>query len=90
MATMQALLEKDKERFLNNMAAAKSSAESVATVEGGVVTGLREGNVTITVTTVDGGYTASCTVTVIRAEGVVGSQGFEEFEKQSGEWDPED
>ncbi|MBQ6559783.1 MAG: hypothetical protein IJL85_03035 [Erysipelotrichaceae bacterium] len=33
MATMQALLEKDKERFLNNMAAAKSSAESVATVE---------------------------------------------------------
>ena len=33
MATMQALLEKDKEHFLNNMAAAKSSAESVATVE---------------------------------------------------------
>ncbi|MBR4462566.1 MAG: hypothetical protein IKS51_08315 [Erysipelotrichaceae bacterium] len=33
MATMQALLERDKERFLNNMAAAKSSAESVATVE---------------------------------------------------------
>ncbi len=33
MATMQALLEKDKERFLNNMSAAKSSAEAVATVE---------------------------------------------------------
>ena len=33
MTTMQALLEKDKERFLHNMAAAKSSAESVATVE---------------------------------------------------------
>ncbi|MBR4421510.1 MAG: hypothetical protein IKS69_03150 [Erysipelotrichaceae bacterium] len=33
MTTMQALLERDKERFLNNMAAAKSSAESVATVE---------------------------------------------------------
>ena len=33
MATMQALLEKDKERFLHNMAAAKSSAEAVATVE---------------------------------------------------------
>lgn len=33
MATMQALLEKDKERFLHNMAAAKSSAESVAALE---------------------------------------------------------
>ena len=33
MTTMQALLEKDKERFLHNMAAAKSSAESVAAVE---------------------------------------------------------
>ena len=33
MATMQALLEKDKERFLNNMSAAKSSAEAVAAVE---------------------------------------------------------
>ncbi len=33
MTTMQALLERDKERFLHNMAAAKSSAESVAAVE---------------------------------------------------------
>ena len=33
MATMQALLEKDKERFLHNMDGAKSSAESVRTVE---------------------------------------------------------
>ena len=33
MATMQALIEKDKERFLHNMAAAKSSAEAVRTVE---------------------------------------------------------
>ena len=33
MATMQALLEKDKERFLQNMAAARSSAESVRAVE---------------------------------------------------------
>ena len=29
MATMQALLEKDKERFLNNMSAAKSSATAI-------------------------------------------------------------
>ena len=33
MTTMQALLEKDRERFLHNMAAAKASAESVRTVE---------------------------------------------------------
>ena len=33
MASMQALLERDKERFLHNMAAAKSSAESVSAVE---------------------------------------------------------
>ena len=33
MTTMQALLEKDKERFLHNMAAAKSSAEAVRAVE---------------------------------------------------------
>jgi len=33
MATMQTLLEKDKDRFLQNMAAAKSSAESVRALE---------------------------------------------------------
>ncbi|MCR4854828.1 MAG: hypothetical protein K5908_01550 [Erysipelotrichaceae bacterium] len=33
MANMQALLEKDKERFLHNMAAARSSAESVKAIE---------------------------------------------------------
>ena len=33
MASMQTLLEKDKERFLQNMAAAKSSAESVRALE---------------------------------------------------------
>lgn len=33
MANMQTLLEKDKERFLHNMAAAKSSLECVRTVE---------------------------------------------------------
>ena len=33
MANMQSLLEKDKERFLHNAAAAKSSAETVRFVE---------------------------------------------------------
>lgn len=41
-----------------------SDNESVATVSNGVVTGKATGNATITVTTDDGGYTASCTVTV--------------------------
>ena len=41
-----------------------SSDTSVATVSGGVVTGVAAGTATITVTTDDGGYTATCTVTV--------------------------
>ncbi len=36
----------------------------VATVSKGVVTGVGEGETTVTVTTQDGGYTAQCTVTV--------------------------
>ncbi len=41
-----------------------SSDESIATVENGVVTAVGEGTATITVTTEDGGYTATCTVKV--------------------------
>ena len=41
-----------------------SSATAVATVANGVVTPLIAGTTTITVTTVDGGLTATCTVTV--------------------------
>lgn len=41
-----------------------SDNESVATVSDGVVTGVAPGNATITVTTEDKKYTASCTVTV--------------------------
>ena len=42
-----------------------SSNTSVATVSAyGVVTGVNEGNATITVTTSDGGFTATCSVTV--------------------------
>ncbi len=45
-----------------------SSNTSVATVNYlGVVTGVSAGSAVITVTTVDGGYTASCTVTVVSA-----------------------
>ncbi len=41
-----------------------SSNTSVATVEGGVVTGVAPGEALITATTEDGGYTVSCVVTV--------------------------
>ena len=44
-----------------------SSATSVASVSGGTVTALATGSTTITVRTVDGGYTATCTVTVTAA-----------------------
>jgi len=42
-----------------------SNAESIATVEDGIVTGISEGTATITATTVDGEFKASCTVTVL-------------------------
>ena len=42
----------------------KSSAPGVASVSNGVVTALKAGTAVITVTTADGGFTASCTVTV--------------------------
>ncbi len=41
-----------------------SDNEAVATVADGVVTAVAEGTATITVTTVDGGFTATCIVTV--------------------------
>ena len=45
-----------------------SSKPAVATVDkDGKVTGVKEGIATITATTVDGGYTASCTVNVVEA-----------------------
>lgn len=44
-----------------------SSDPSVASVAGGVVTGVAVGQANITVTTQDGGYTASCWVTVTAA-----------------------
>ena len=45
----------------------ESSDPAVASVEGGVVTALTEGTATITATTADGGFTASCAVTVKKA-----------------------
>lgn len=46
-----------------------TSDSSIATVSGGIVTGVSEGSATITVTTSDGGFTASCSVTVTEGSG---------------------
>ncbi len=46
----------------------ESSDTSVATVEEGVVTGIKVGSTTVTCTTVDGGHRATCSVTVIAAD----------------------
>ncbi len=45
-----------------------SSNTHVATVSNGTITPVATGNTTITVTTVDGSYTATCTVTVTAAQ----------------------
>lgn len=44
-----------------------SSDTSIATISGGVVTGVKEGAATITVKTEDGSFIASCSVTVLSA-----------------------
>lgn len=49
----------------NNSVTWSSSNEAIATVEDGVVTAVAIGSTTITVTTTDGGLTATCAVTVI-------------------------
>ena len=49
----------------DNFVTWKSSDEAVATVADGVITAVSVGTATITVTTVDGGFTATCEVTVV-------------------------
>lgn len=49
----------------------KSSNDAVATVKDGTVTAVKAGSATVTVTTADGGKTASCAVTVTEAPKVV-------------------
>ena len=56
---------------------------SVATVENGVVKGIKVGTATITVTTTDGGKTATCVVTVKEegsAKGTFTNEGYTEGE----------
>ena len=58
----------------NNAVKWTSDKEDVATVENGVVTAVAEGTANITVTTVDGEFTATCVVTVQVADGVLDIQ----------------
>lgn len=58
----------------NNAVKWTSDKEEVATVENGVVTAVAEGTANITVTTVDGEFTATCVVTVKVADGVLDIQ----------------
>ena len=53
----------------NQVVSWTTSDSSIATVSGGIVTGVSEGSATITVTTSDGGYTATCLVTVTEGSG---------------------
>ncbi len=53
------------ENATNKQVSWSSSNEEVATVLNGVVTPVTTGTATITVTTADGGHTATCTVTVV-------------------------
>ena len=48
-----------------------SSDTNVASVENGVVTALHKGTTTITVTTIDGGLTDQCVITVTKGQGIV-------------------
>lgn len=48
-----------------------SSSTSIATVNEGIVTGVAPGSATITATTIDGGFTAQATVTVVAQEYLV-------------------
>ncbi len=54
----------------------KSSNTSIATVSNGTVQALTPGTVDITATTIDGGYTATCTVTVEKEKTKVTSLSF--------------
>ncbi|NLY43025.1 MAG: hypothetical protein GX066_03435, partial [Clostridiaceae bacterium] len=64
---LQLTAKVEPENATNQAVIWSSSNENVATVENGVVTAVGVGTAIITVTTVDGGFTASCTITVEEA-----------------------
>ena len=65
----------------------KSSDETVATVDNGVVTAIKHGTTTITVKTVDGGFTDVCVVTVTCAHTAKTPTAAKTANCQEGGWD---
>ena len=65
-ATLTAVIEPDT--ATNKEVSWSSSDTSVATVKNGTISALKEGTTNITVTTKEGGYTATCALTVITEE----------------------
>ena len=71
---------------LNKSVTWSSSKPEVASVDGdGKVTALASGMTTVTVTTQDGGYTASCTIIIVESTGDVNG-GYEEFNESHFPW----
>ncbi len=71
---------------LNKSVTWSSSKPEVASVDGdGKVTALASGMTTVTVTTQDGGYTASCTIIIVESTGDVNG-GYEEFNENPFPW----
>ena len=62
-ATLTAVIEPDT--ATNKEVSWSSSDTSVATVKNGTISALKEGATNITVTTKEGGYSATCALTVI-------------------------
>lgn len=69
------------ETAVNKAMTWKSSNENIATVNDGVVTALMPGEVTVTVTTEESGYTASAVVIITAAPGAVTGVAFSETAK---------
>ena len=65
-ATLTAVIEPDT--ATNKEVSWSSSDTSVATVKNGTISAIKEGTTNITVTTKEGGYTATCALTVITEE----------------------
>ena len=65
-ATLSAVIEPDNAS--NKEVSWSSSDTSVATVKDGTISALKAGTTNITVTTKEGGYTATCALTVINEE----------------------
>lgn len=77
----------DPNKATNKTVTWDSSDKTVATVENGVVTAIKHGTTTITVKTVDGGFTDVCVVTVTCAHAAKTPTNAKTANCQEGGWD---